>query len=477
MSIVSEPEETVPPPVRPATPPPPSPPAQRGAWKGLALRLHFYAGLFAAPFILIATLTGVLYAIAPQLETLVYRDQLTTTSTGPALPLAAQVQAALAVNPGDTLDAVRPAPEPGATTRVLFNREGLGDSQRWTVFVDPATAEVKGELATYGSSGALPLRSTFSQLHRNLLLGEPGRIYSELAASWLWFVALGGLVLWVARWRANHKRRLADLVVPRTGVKGRRKQLGRHGTLGVWLLLGTLFLSATGMTWSTYAGANISTLRTELGWTTPQLSTGGGHAGHGGSEATEPPPAVSPATFDSVLATARGAGLDAGAVELATPNTAGATWTVTEIKSSLPNEADKAAIDAATDTVVDVVRFADYPLMAKLTTWGIAGHMGTLFGLANQLLLLAFALGLAAVILLGYRMWWMRRPTRGGTPTPLAPRGQFRKLSQPVGFAVVLGAVVIGWFAPLFGISLVAFLLFDAWRGHRAAKASSTTGA
>lgn len=32
---------------------------------------------------------------------------------------------------------------------------------------------------------SLPLRTTIDRLHRDLLLGEPGRLYSELAASWL----------------------------------------------------------------------------------------------------------------------------------------------------------------------------------------------------------------------------------------------------------------------------------------------------
>jgi uncharacterized iron-regulated membrane protein len=466
VSIVSEPEETAPP-LTPTAP-------RKGAWKGLALRLHFYAGLFAAPFILVAAVTGALYALAPQLEKWVYADQLTTAATGPALPLATQIDAALATNPGGELDAVRTPEGPGATTRVLFNRPDLGSSERWTVFVDPATAEVKGELVTYGSAGALPLRTTISQLHRNLMLGEPGRVYSEMAASWMWFVGLGGLVLWVVRWRAKRSRRAVDLVRPEPGVKGRRRFAGRHGAVGVWLLLGMLFLSATGVTWSTYAGANIATIRAELGWKTPALetgATGGGHDGHGSSAPAEPLPALSPATFDLVVNAARGAGIDAPSVEIAGPAAAGAAWTVSEIKPSLPNEDDRAAVDPATGEVVDYVRFADWPFMAKLTTWTIDGHMGLLFGLPNQLLLLAFAVGLIAVILLGYRMWWLRRPTAGGPPAPLARRGQFRKLSQPVGFLVVLAAVVIGWFAPLFGISLVAFLAVDAWRGHRASRA------
>jgi uncharacterized iron-regulated membrane protein len=50
--------------------------------------------------------------------------------------------------------------------------------------------------------------------------------------------------------------------------------------------------------------------------------------------------------------------------------------------------------------------------MAKLSKLGVQAHMGYQFGLANQLLLAALALGLLCVIVWGYRMWWQRRPTR-----------------------------------------------------------------
>ena len=36
-------------------------------------------------------------------------------------------------------------------------------------------------------------------LHRNLHLGDAGRWYSEVAASWLWVLALSGLIIWITR--------------------------------------------------------------------------------------------------------------------------------------------------------------------------------------------------------------------------------------------------------------------------------------
>lgn len=51
-------------------------------------------------------------------------------------------------------------------------------------------------MTVYGTSGILPLRQWIDYAHRSLLLGDSGRLYSELAASWMWVAALGGIALW-----------------------------------------------------------------------------------------------------------------------------------------------------------------------------------------------------------------------------------------------------------------------------------------
>lgn len=239
------------------------------------VRLHFYAGLLIGPFLLIATLSGGLYAVAPTLEQLLYRSYLHAETTGPALPVAEQIRAAQQVHPDLTVTAVRPASEPGETTRVLFDDPTLGESLRRAVFIDPAAAQPQGDLAVYGSSSALPARTWISQLHRNLHLGEPGRIYSELAASWLWVIALGGLWLWVSRYRRMTARTStgARLFTINRESTGRSRTLGWHGAVGLWIVAGLIFLSATGLTWSTYVGANITAVRAALSWTTPTVAT------------------------------------------------------------------------------------------------------------------------------------------------------------------------------------------------------------
>ena len=97
----------------------------------------------------------------------------------------------------------------------------------------------------------------------------------------------------------------------------------------------------------------------------------------------------------------------------------------------------------------------------------------------NQLLLAGIAVAVLTVIVRGYRMWWQRRPTRGSAWTVgRAPvRGGVRGLHPAAIAGVAVTAVVVGWFLPLFGLSLAAFVVVDAVVGavtrRRAAKRSA----
>ena len=455
----------------------PSPPTSPHSWRPLILRLHFYAGILIAPFILIATISGGLYAIAPTLEQVMYRDYLHVDDTGPAAPVADQIGAAQAQRPDLTVAAVRPAADPGDTTRVLFTDPGLGESQRLAVFVDPATATTVGELPVYGSSSALPLRTWISELHRHLHLGEPGRLYSELAASWLWVIALGGLYLWFERYRRN--RSMARLLTFDRKSKGRNRSLNWHGVAGMWVAVGLIFLSATGLTWSTYAGENVTDMRTALSWTTPAVSKTIGssdaattdHSGHGGHSMDMPADASVTESdvgrIDSVLAVAEANGID-GAVEASIPASDDTAFVVAETRQPWVLSNNSISIDGSNGAVVDTSLFSDWPLAAKLSAWGIQLHMGTLFGVANQLVLLALAVALASVIVRGYMMWWKRRPTKATGFTAGRPplRGGLRRISPMSVVVLVIVAVAVGWFVPLLGLSLVAFLAVDVVLGR-----------
>ena len=445
------------------------------AWfMALLRRLHFYAGILVGPFLVIAALSGLLYVFTPQLERAVYADALTGTQSEAPWSLDRQVRAAQhEIGTEDAPVAVRPAAE-GGTTRVMFADPSLGRSESRGIFVDPGTGRVVGDMTVYGTSGALPLRTTIDRLHRDLLLGEPGRLYSELAASWLGVMAVSGIVLVVLhRRRVGRGRRARVTLVPRPGeANAYRRTRSWHTATGVWLALGFLFLAASGLTWSAHAGENVSQLRSALHWTTPKVSTalpgsaqqqgaGDEHAEHHGHQAHTGH--SSPGSFDAVLTSARTAGLDSQLVEIRPATSRDAAWTVAENDRSWPTQVDSVAVDPASMQVTDHVRFSEWGLPAKLTQWAIAAHMGLLFGLPNQIALAVLAVGLVGLVVGGYVMWWRRRPRRtaGAGFGPLPPRGALRSAppwAWPLLLAVGLGA---GLFVPLLGISLVAFLAVD----------------
>jgi uncharacterized iron-regulated membrane protein len=248
----------------------PDPAVGWSAFRPLVLRIHFYAGVLVAPFLVVVALTGLAYVFSPQLGDLVYADELLVgPHDGPARPLDDQVAAAVAAHPEGTLSSVVDPGDPDRTTGVVLAVPGLPDDVERTVYVDPYTAQVRGSLDTWYDTP--PLQTTLDALHRNLLLGEPGRIYSELAASWLWVLVLGGLALWISR-RRRH-RTLAATVLPPLGSRpGRRRMLGWHAATGVWLAVALLFISSTGLTWSTYAGARFTTVVDAVQGSTPELA-------------------------------------------------------------------------------------------------------------------------------------------------------------------------------------------------------------
>jgi uncharacterized iron-regulated membrane protein len=453
----------------------------------LLLRLHFYAGLLIAPFLLLAATSGFLYSLSFQAEKVIYRHELRAPVGDRTVPLSDQLAAARAALPEGTVTSVRPPSEEGATTRVLMTTPDSEEFKSVAVFVDPYTAEVRGELTSYGGSGALPVRTWLSEVHRHLQLGEPGRIYSELAASWLWVVALGGLLLWTARQRTSKRA----LIVPERGATGRRRTLSLHGSLGMLAVTGLVLLSATGLTWSTYAGENITAIKDQLGSATPAVSatlaagtagTGGGHEGHedaegtGGTDETHGTDGADGKAggggtdigVDLAVTAARKAGLD-GPVAVTLP-TEGKGYVVAQTDSQFPVRLDSVAVDPADGTIMDELRFADYPVLAQLTRFGIDAHMGTFLGITNQLVLAALALSLILLVAWGYRMWWLRRPTKervlsAGRPIP---RGAWRKIPLPWLLPLMAVTALVGWFLPLLGVSLLVFLVLDGALGLRA---------
>ncbi|MFM2476894.1 PepSY-associated TM helix domain-containing protein [Celerinatantimonas sp. MCCC 1A17872] len=415
----------------------------------LIKRLHFYIGLFVGPFIFIAALTGTLYALAPQLEAHLYQYALRTTSHGEPQSLQNQIKAARqSLSQPLKLYAVRPSIGDGYTTRVLFS-DPKYRLQHQTVFVDPVTLAINATLPTYGTSGVLPLMTTLDFIHRGLLLGNAGRVYSEMAASWMWIAALGGVALWYCSKQKNKKKTKSVYV----------KARNRHQKTGLIILIGLLFFSATGLTWSQWAGGNIAKLRRDIGWVTPSPNMTLPKALTGSPSVKN---TSVDALFDPVLHLARASGLEAKKIEIRPSYNPTKGWFVREIHRAWPTQVDSLSVDPNTMTVTSRADFKNYPIIAKLIRWGIDFHMGILFGIANQLLLAAFGLTLCFMIILGYVMWWKRRPSMASEKETISYIWAHLTLKSRLITLVI--AFALGIALPVLGCSLLLFMIVDLLR-------------
>lgn len=421
------------------------------------LRLHFYGGILVAPFLFLAALSGLMYTFSPQLDRALYQHELSVGhSGGQRMPISAQIASARAAHPEGRIFKVSPAPSATGTTRVLLTVDGMAEGYSRTVFVDPYTGEVLGAETTYGEW--LPARAWIDELHRNLHLGEFGRNYSELAASWLWLIALSGLALWTARHAAPFA--LRAFLVPNRSARGRSRTLSWHGAVGVWALLGLLALSASGLTWSQHAGQSISDLRAVFGWSVPTVSKQ--LPGAQSARGTPVAEAEQIKKFDVVEAAARKLGM-LDPIWIAPATNTSQTWQVNERKRDLPFRMGVASFDPATGAVLQYRDWAHWPFMAKAAEIAIGLHMGITLGITNQIALACVAICLITLIVRGYVMWWQRRPQGSGSAFgPLPKSGALTRLSPSAATAAVAGLGLIGWFFPLLGASLVSFVLADA---------------
>lgn len=371
--------------------------------------LHVQLGLLVAPFIFIAALTGLLYALTPQIEHAVYQKQLFAVHdlSQSEQALSLQVAAAQKVLPKQAIiTAVRPAPQPDATTRVLYLNPNDPEHSH-AVFINPYTLAVQGQLPVYGTSGVLPIRTFLDNLHRNLLLGTFGRAYSELAASWLGIFALTGLWQW---YRKRQQMKVGK-------AHARQKNLRWHAWIGLSVLPMLLFFSATGLTWSNWAGANIAKLRHLANSDTPTLNTQlspmsmsmpmEAHAEHHMSMpmSVQQQPLILK-NFDIIEKIAQQNGLTSEYLQIKPSYSSDKAWTIEEMRHRWPIQVDAIAVDMQQQKEVDQIEFAKFPLSAKLTRWGVDAHIGVLFGWVNQLVLVLSGALILGVVVFAYRAWW-----------------------------------------------------------------------
>jgi len=422
-------------------------------------RWHFYAGLFVLPFVLLLSVSGSIYLFKPQIDRWEERDYRGLSLEG-AVSADRQLEAAEAAFPDGSFNHYRLPEEPGDAAMVQM---GLPDGSLSEVFVSPQ-GQVLGTL-----DPAERISNAVSRFHGSLMMGDWGDRLVELAASWTIVMILTGLYLWWPR-----PFRAAGTLWPRLSLKGRPLMKDLHRVTGFWLAGFVLVMLASGLPWAGTWGSAFKWARGELGlvegvqeWkigaekaaVAAPVAHDHGTASHSPQMRADMPEQSLPLAASVQRAEAEDMAFPVLVLPPHAPQRFGPpTGNVWTVKSEAQNRplVRSVTYDPQSGTELSRNGFADKHPIDRAINIGIAWHEGALFGLTNQIMGLVIALALIALSVLGVLMWLKRRP-KGKLAAP-PPGGRLPR-------GLIAGIVVLALLLPLFGVSLVAILLFDKARG------------
>ncbi|WP_369958710.1 PepSY-associated TM helix domain-containing protein [Pseudomonas benzenivorans] len=426
----------------------------------LAWRWHFYAGLFVIPFLILLSLTGIVYLFKPQLDQLMYPELLQVPVAEQRLDADRQLALVRQAYPQATIRQYLPPAGEGRSAQFVLDQGGL----QLNLFVDPYRGTLLGSQDAQGTLQAIARR-----LHGELMIGTLGDRLIELAAGWGIVLLVSGLYLWWPRGSSG-----AGGLWPRLASRGRLFWRDLHAVSGFWGALLLLFMLLTGMTWTGFWGAQFagawnhfpaamwdavpqsglqarslnSANRQTVAWaveTTP-LPASDPHAGHKGQATGMAASTQGQVGLQRVVDTAAERGVQPG-YSITLPRGETGVYSIALFADDPRNDATL-HLDQYSGAVLADVRWKDYGPVARTVETGVMLHEGKLFGLANQLLMLGVCLLVLLSAVSGLVMWWQRRPQgRFGVP-PL--RHDLPRWKTAIVIMLLLGAAF-----PLVGASLL----------------------
>jgi len=446
----------------------------------LAWRWHFYAGLFVAPFMILLSLTGIVYLFKPQLDSFMYHDLLTVKPAHHLLSADEQQQRVLEAYPKVLISKYLPPVNAESSAQFVVKQQG----REVNLFIDPYSGKILGTQDAKNN-----LQAMARELHGELMIGTVGDRLVELAAGWGIVLVVSGLYLWWPRGRSS-----AGVLWPRISAKGRVLWRDLHAVTGFWGSVALLFMLLSGMTWTglwgkmyadvwnTFPAAmwndvpksdkqaselNTAAVQT-VPWAmenTPMPVSAGDHAEHMNHGAMSSAPAAPTITLQRVVDIAKARTIEPG-YSISAPKTADGVFTVSVFADDPHNDATL-HIDQYSGKVLADVRYADYSAVSKATELGVMLHEGKMFGWLNQLIILFICLMVLLSSVSGIVIWWKRRPQNGWGVPPL-------RHDLPRWKVATVVMIALGIAFPLVGISMMAVWLLDRIALSRFAKSAAT---
>jgi len=402
-----------------------------GALYRLVWKWHFLASLYVLPFMAMLSITGGIYLFKPQFEAWYYADQATVTIATETTSFETQIAALQDQEGIKRLRGVKTFADPTAATQIEFDDP---DGVRSIAWIDPYTAKVTGVTAR----DDMPMR-VLRSFHGQLLAGDFGTKFVELAAHWAVVMFVTGVFLWWPR----GTRSWGDVLELPKG-KGRSFWRETHLFTGFLATLLIVPIIISGLPWTDVWGGGLSYVQEQTNQKSGSLRFGGDVPNSTTSEGT-------PITMAAVFAVAKAEGL-ASPYELRAPKDAEAAFWVRSASTTRANQTEM-IVDQYSGAVLKRHDFADNPGLAKTVSLGISFHQGELYGTLNVIQnVIAASLGVLLSVS-GFIAWWKRRPT-GTLGIPAAPEAA-------LGRGMIALIIVLSVLFPLMGASLIVVLLLD----------------
>ncbi len=208
-------------------------------------RWHFIAGLIVLPFVLILAVTGGIYLFKDEINDAAYHNLRFVEVSGVHLLPSQITAAALEAHPGE-LKAYTPAAVADRSAEVdILGEDGVKD----TIFVDPYTGKVLGNLWDGGAAGS-PAMYVVRKLHSLEYVGWFGNWLIEAAAGWMVLLVATGVYLWLPR-----GRKLGTVSIKASRDRPWWRDL--HAVTGIYVGAVIVFLALTGLPWSSVWGGKV----------------------------------------------------------------------------------------------------------------------------------------------------------------------------------------------------------------------------
>lgn len=457
-------------------------------------RIHFYAGIFSIPFILLMAVTGLVILYTQPIQDWTQGDLRVVASRETRLTYDEQVALVADRFPDASIVSMtKPVDESHSTIFGLDDGSAAGRQ----AFVDPYRGEVLGSVGNGDGIVGLSNRlhgtlnndsftldlPTVSALWDDGPLMRPyviGDLVLELLGIWTFVLVASGLFLW---WpRASRRRQPERRVLGvRPGARGRALWRDLHGVSGILLASILVITIVSGLAWSTYWGAQFSSIADEItpnSWTDAPASAVGerGDLDRLGNQINwntgdRPIPASyatpsdgsapAPIALSDLVQIADDEGMKPGYTIYFPSNTEDdngqlvyGSFTVSNSWPRKTNEARDLYLDQFTGQTLAEQDVYGYGGVSRAMDTLVSVHMGTQLGIVNRVVMslvsvLAIFSVLSATVMYGKRR---RKRTLGFPRRPLEPR---------LANGAIICAVSIGVFFPIWGLTALAILATD----------------